>query len=63
MDEKEIGGSDEKIKELEKRIELAEQSLCLYGTVFTILKRFFDAIPNADKLEKREEVKQEGKKD
>jgi len=56
VDGKPIGGDiDEKIEELEKRMAYIEQACSLYGTVFTILKRFFDAIPGADTIRKSEE--------
>lgn len=48
----EIGGYNEKIEKLEKRMAYIEQACSLYGTVFTILKRFFDAIPGADTMRK-----------
>lgn len=57
MDGKPIGGDiDEKIEKLEQRMAYIEQACSLYGTVFTILKRFFDAIPGAHQMRKAEET-------
>ena len=48
-----IGADDEKVKELEARVQNLESAMVLHGTFLSILKRFFDAIPGAAEMRKR----------